>query len=155
MGLKMNKKETIIAIDGEGNYIGKYTGCPIPEGTFPVSVDTDSAFRVWNFKTETWGEIDLPLPNKISKKLFVIKLRDEKIITQEEAIAFLGSYKFPTIFLDVLSKIQSTKERNDIELDLITENELVVSGVFITTLFKTLKYTKTQIKNFIRSIGIS
>ena len=134
---------TIIAVDSDGKYVGKFIGSDIPPGTFPVSVDTDSAYRVWNFEKQEWGDLVIA-PPFVLKKSFVTVLRDEGFISQTETIGFLARGEFPVVFKKSFD-FMTQDERNSVEVDLVTEAEISSDSLFIQCFMKSQKLSKDQL----------
>jgi hypothetical protein len=135
---------TIIAVDKNGVFIGKYVRTDIPPDTFPVTVDTDSAFRIWNFEKQEWGENNPPPPTSVSKKKFFIVLKDNGFMSQAEILAFYGRGEFPTVIKESFDFMIPAERENE-EIELMTESEIQRNSLLVECLGKSKKLSSTQL----------
>lgn len=134
--------QTVIAVDKDGRFVGKFTGVELPPNTFPVTVDTDSAFRIWNFDTQIWGDIQVPVPTFVLKKPLVMMLRDLGFLSQIETLSFLARGDFPSAFMKAF-EFMSQRVRDDAEIDLVIESTVLRDSPFIGCFIKAHKLSSS------------
>lgn len=84
--------ETLFYVDGDGAYLGGFSGAMPPDGAFQVSSAPGDASQTWNFKTSSWD----PIPGFTEQEMKEEEIRQDKqfLADTDWIVAKMGEASF-------------------------------------------------------------